>query len=68
MIMNNKLTSDESLKAYKNRFQEMQKNKDTEKGNELFILKMVAISEQIDNLHVKAKINNFEIENEGPTI
>jgi len=64
--MNNKLISDETLKAYKFRFQEMKKNKDTEKGNELFVLKMVAFSEQIDNLHVKAKINNFEIENEGP--
>ena len=64
--MNNKLISDETLKAYKIRFQEMEKNKDTEKGNELFVLKMVAFSEQIDNLHVKAKINNFEIENEGP--
>jgi len=64
--MNNKLISDETLKAYKIRFQEMKKNKDTEKGNELFVLKMVAFSEQIDNLHVKAKINNFEIENEGP--
>ena len=66
MIMDNKLISDESLKAYKNRFQEMQKNMDTEKGNELFILRLVAISEQINNLHVKAKINKFEIENEGP--
>jgi len=64
--MNNKLISDETLKAYKIRFQEMKKNKDTEKGNELFVLKMVAFSEQIDNLHVKAKINNFEIENDGP--
>lgn len=66
MIMNKKLISDDSLKAYEIRFKEMQKEKDTEKGNELFIVNMVAISEQINNLHVKAKINDFEIENDGP--
>ncbi len=66
MIMNNKLISDDSLKAYKIRFKDMEKEKDTEKGKELFVIKMVAISEQINNLHVKAKINNIEIENDGP--
>jgi len=66
MSMNKKLISDDSLKAYEIRFKEMQKEKDTDKGDELFIVKMVAISEQINNLHVKAKVNDFEIENDGP--
>jgi len=66
MIMNKKLISDETYKAYKERFLKMQKHKATEKGNELFISRLVAISEQIDNLHVKAKIGDFEIENDGP--
>lgn len=66
MIMDNKLISDASLKAFKIRSKLMQKEKDTKKGNELFVIKMVAISEQINNLLVKAKINDFEIENDGP--
>ncbi|MFX1327320.1 MAG: OsmC family protein [Promethearchaeota archaeon] len=64
--MKNKLISDESLQAYKIRFEEMQREMETEKGNELFVVNMVAFSEQIDNLHVKAKVNNFEIESDGP--
>jgi uncharacterized OsmC-like protein len=38
----------------------------TEKGDELFRSKLVAQSEQIENLHVKAKIGNLEIENDAP--
>ena len=64
--MNNKLISDETLKAYKKRFQKMQKHKDTEIGKKLFVSKLVAVSEQISNLHVKTRIGDFEIENEGP--
>ena len=58
--------SEEILKAYMDRFQKMQANKDTEEGNTLFISKVVAESEQIDNMHVMAKVGNFEIENDGP--
>ena len=64
--MKTKLLSDKSLNAYKNRLKEMEKEKDTEKGKELFSMKMTAFSEQIENLRVNAKINNFEIENDGP--
>lgn len=64
--MNNKLISDETLKAYRKRFQKMQKHKDTEIGKELFVSKLIAVSEQIDNLHVKTRIGDFEIENDGP--
>ena len=64
--MNEKLISDDTLKAYRDRFQKMQEHKNTEKGDELFISRLVAISEQIDNMHVKAKIGDFEIENDGP--
>ncbi|MFX1370642.1 MAG: OsmC family protein [Promethearchaeota archaeon] len=64
--MNKKLVSDDSLKAYEIRSKKMNKEKDTAKGDELFIVKMAAISEQINNLHVKAKVNDYEIECDGP--
>lgn len=64
--MSKKLITDESRTAYLNRFKKMQVLGFSEKGDELFISKLVAESEQIDNLHVKAKINNLEIENDAP--
>jgi len=64
--MTNNLISDESLKAYKERYELMQKNEDTEEGDKLFISKVIAVSEQIENLRVKAKIGKFEIESDGP--
>jgi len=64
--MNKSLISDISLKAYRDRFEKMQIHKDTEEGNTLFISKVEAESEQIDNLHVIAKVGNFKIENDGP--
>ena len=40
----------------------MQKHRDTNEGDRLFLSKVTAVSEQIENMHVKAKIGNFEIE------
>ena len=64
--MSKDLVSDETLEAYKDRFEKMQKHEDTSEGDHLFISKVTAVSEQIDNLHVRTKVGNFEIENDGP--
>jgi len=64
--MSKKLITDESRIAYLNRNKKMQELGFSEKGDELFISTLVAESEQIDNLHVKSKINKFEIENDAP--
>ena len=64
--MKKNLVSDGILKAYIERYQKMQTNKDTAEGNALFISKIIAESEQIENMHVKAKVGNFEIESDGP--
>ena len=64
--MRNKLVSDETLEAYKARYEKMQKQLDTDEGDRLFVSKVTAVSEQIDNLHVKATVGNFVIENDGP--
>ncbi|MFX1451662.1 MAG: OsmC family protein [Promethearchaeota archaeon] len=60
------MVSQESIDAYMKRFQSMTKYKFTEKGDELFIAKLSAESEQINNLHVKAKVNEFEIKCDEP--
>ncbi|MHA1466510.1 MAG: OsmC family protein [Promethearchaeota archaeon] len=64
--MKKTLISDESLRAYMDRYQKMQINKNTEEGNAIFISNVIAESEQIDNMHVMAKVGNFEIESDGP--
>ncbi len=64
--MKNKLVSDETLEAYKDRFEMMLKHQNTTEGDGLFISKVTAVSEQVDNLHVKATVGNFIIENDGP--
>jgi len=64
--MRNKLVSDETLKSYQDRFEKMIKIKDPDEGDRLFISKISAISEQIDNMHVKASVGNYTIENDGP--
>ncbi len=66
MSSNKKLINKETLNAYRNRFQKMQKYKFTKEGDELFVSKLVAISEQINNMHVKARIGDLEIHNDGP--
>ena len=64
--MRNKLVSDETLKAYIARYEKMNKHRDTDEGDRLFVSKETAISEQIDNMHVKATVGNFVLENDGP--
>lgn len=64
--MSKRLVSDKTIEAYKSRFEKMQMHQDTKEGDRLFISKVTAISEQIDNLRVKTKVENFEIENDGP--
>lgn len=64
--MRNKLVSDETLKGYNDRFEKMIKNHNTDEGNRLFISKVTAVPEQIDNLHVKSSVGNYVIENDGP--
>ena len=64
--MSKKLITEESQTAYINRFNKMQELGFTEEGDKEFTSKLVAESVQIENLHVKAKINNLEIENDGP--
>jgi uncharacterized OsmC-like protein len=60
-----KLLTDETNEAFMNRFKLMQKHKNSAKGDELFVSKLVAVSEQVSNLHVRSKINGFEINNDG---
>jgi len=64
--MRNTLVSDETLKAYMDRFEKMIKNRDSDEGDRLFIPKVTAVSEQIDNMHVKASVGDYVIENDGP--
>jgi uncharacterized OsmC-like protein len=60
------LISEDIIKGYMDRNQKMLKYRDNDEGDTLFISKIVAESEQINNLHVTAKVGNFEIENDGP--
>ena len=64
--MSKPLVSNESIVAYNKRLQSMIQHKFTEKGDELFITTLIAEAEQVDNLHVKTKIGEFEIENDAP--
>ncbi|MFW9865855.1 MAG: OsmC family protein [Candidatus Thorarchaeota archaeon] len=64
--MLNKLVSDETLKAYRDRYEKLHKYRDTDEGKRLFVSKVTAVSKQIDNLHVKAEVGDFIIENDGP--
>jgi uncharacterized OsmC-like protein len=62
---NNSLISAESINAYKERLKRMRScNKSS---SEVFIDKYTAVSEQVENLHVKAKVGDFEIEADEPT-
>ena len=66
--MSKPIVSNESIVAYNKRLQSMLQHKFTKKGDELFITTLVAEAEQVDNLHVKTKIGEFEIENDEPEI
>ena len=61
-----KLVSDKTMEAYKDRLKDMVKYNLNERGEELFVEKYVARAEQVENLYVKAKINEFEIYNDEP--
>lgn len=60
------LLTKETIEAYTNRARKMQKFKVGEIGDKLYITKMVAFSEQVNNLHVRAKIRDFEVDNDEP--
>ncbi|MFW9877588.1 MAG: hypothetical protein ACFFG0_31260 [Candidatus Thorarchaeota archaeon] len=64
--MRNNLFSDETKEAYINQFDIMRKNCNSIEGDKFFLSKVLAVSEQIDNLHVKANVGNLIIENDGP--
>lgn len=64
--MSKKLISQEAVDAYMERFQSMIKHKFSEKSDELFIVNLTAESEQVNNLHVKAKVDEFEISCDEP--
>ncbi|MHA1914902.1 MAG: OsmC family protein [Promethearchaeota archaeon] len=64
--MSNTLVSDETLKAYMVRYDKMNKNRDTDEGYKMFVSNVTVVSEQIENLHVKATVGNYVIENDGP--
>jgi len=64
--MRNKLVSDETLNAYKERYANMIKHQHTDEGDKLYVSEITAISEQINNMHVKATVGDYIIENDGP--
>ncbi|TFG07808.1 MAG: OsmC family peroxiredoxin [Promethearchaeota archaeon] len=64
--MSKKLVNDESITAYIERFKQMEKFGFTKKGDELFLSRLVAESEQVENLHVKSTINDLTIHNDAP--
>ncbi|MFX1487606.1 MAG: OsmC family protein [Promethearchaeota archaeon] len=64
--MQNKLVSDETLNAYRDRYEILHRYQDTDEGKSLFVSKVTAVSKQIENLHVKAVVGDFIIENDGP--
>jgi len=64
--MRNNLVSEETLKSYQDRFERMIKIKDPDEGDKLFISKVSVVSEQINNMHVKASVGDYIIESDGP--
>ena len=60
------LISEDSFEAYTNRFKRMVEHKFSKKGSELFLKTYRAESEQVRNLHVRAKINGRWIDNDEP--
>ncbi|MHA1728922.1 MAG: OsmC family protein [Promethearchaeota archaeon] len=66
MRKSKKLLSDETVKAYQDRLSEMERLKFSKDGDEKFIERVCAISEQINNLHVRTNVNEFVIENDEP--
>ncbi len=66
--MTEKLLSDKIITAYLTRLENMNKYKFTEEGDELFIKKLIAETEQVNDLHVRTKIDDFIIESDEPEV
>ncbi len=66
MSEDKKLITTESFNAYSTRVEKMRELGFSKEGTDLYIEKMVAISEQVKNLHVKASINQREVHNDEP--
>lgn len=64
--MSKKLLNDEIVSAYRKRLEKMKKYMFTKKGDEIFITTLVAEAEQLKNLHIRTKVNGFEIECDEP--
>ncbi|MFW9895005.1 MAG: hypothetical protein ACFFD7_04300 [Candidatus Thorarchaeota archaeon] len=54
--MRNKLVLAVTLKAYKERYEKLFKHQETDENDNFFISKVIVVSEQVENLHVKARI------------
>ncbi|TXT59927.1 MAG: hypothetical protein BAJALOKI2v1_150016 [Promethearchaeota archaeon] len=63
-MTDNSLISQKAITAYKERLKRM--NSLVEASPDKFIDKYTAVSQQVENLHVKAKIGEFEIESDEP--
>jgi len=61
-----KLIDENTLKLYLKRLEKIKKLGYSEEGDAEFIEDLTAISGQVDNLHVKAQVNGFEIECDEP--
>jgi len=55
------LISEQSIKRYLERFKRIKKLGYSEEGDKIFIEEMTAISEQVNNLYVKAEIDDYEL-------
>lgn len=64
--MKEKLISPNTVQAYMKRLRDINTHKFSPEGDALFKKTIVAESEQIDNLHVKTRIGEFQIECDEP--
>lgn len=60
-MIEKKLISEQSIKRYLERFEQIKNLGYSEEGDKIFIEEIVAISEQVDNLYVKAEIDDYEL-------
>ena len=68
LSMSKKLLSYKIISAYSKRLQSMHEYKFTEDGDKLFIKTLIAETEQVNDLHVRTKINDFIIESDEPEV
>ena len=64
--MKKELVTGENIKAYMNHNEKMVNLLNSDEGDRLLISKITVISEQVDNMHVKAILGNLMFENDGP--